>query len=651
MAVAKIKILNVIGRMSELDGVTTSLGKSGIFHPDNTLSFYSNTSEFIPLNEENPYAETLHALEETLNSLGRHIELLDIPSVEKIASSIGDWRNYAKDFSASVADLLARRNEIDRRIADDSRELEKVSHFVGLGLNLDELRECRFIKIRFGSIPKESYQKLASYREENPYIVFFPGAQDEERLWGMYCAPVEQIKEVDRIFSGLYFERTRLNELSGTTETAVTHLQEKLAQEAADRDETGRKIEELWNREKTAVQNVYSWLSEEYVFFNIRRYAARYGDNFILTGWVPADGVQNIRSLLDRFQSVKYTLDNAEDPDVLVHSPPVKLKNKRLFRPFEYYVELYGLPSYDEVDPTMLVAITYVILFGIMFADLGQGLCILLAGVLMHRKFKMPLGRILVPCGISSSIFGFLFGSVFGFEHALDPVYRSLFGLPEKPISVMEPEMTNKIIYFAVGLGIFLVIVAILMNIYSSLRRKNYTNGLFGPNGVAGLIFYCAIVFGLVGQLAAGLKIFTAPYVVCLIVLPIAAMFFRETLGALAEGRSDWKPESWGDYIMQNFFEVFEFLLSFLTNTMSFIRVGAFVLVHAGMMMVVFMLAEMTPGLGYVLIVLIGNAFVMALEGLLVGIQALRLEFYEMFSRFFDGDGRPFTPVAVRQGS
>jgi len=126
-------------------------------------------------------------------------------------------------------------------------------------------------------------------------------------------------------------------------------------------------------------------------------------------------------------------------------------------------------------------------------------------------------------------------------------------------------------------------------------------------------------------------------------------MFFREVLGGLLEHRPNWKPEKWGDYIMQNFFEVFEFLLSFATNTMSFLRVGAFVLVHAGMMLVVFTLAEMSGGIGYVLTIIIGNVFVMALEGLLVGIQVLRLEFYEMFSRFFDGGGRPFNPVVVRK--
>ncbi|MCI1964840.1 MAG: ATPase [Oscillospiraceae bacterium] len=650
MAVVKIKILNVIGSMSELDEVTTALGKSGAFHPDNALAFYSDTSEFIPLNDENPYTDALHTMDETMKSIGQHVDLLNSRTVEKIAPTIKNWSSYVKNFSTSVSSLLKKRQEIEKQLEDDCKEIEKVSRFKDLDLNLDDLRECKFIKIRFGSLPYESYDKLAVY-ENDPYVIFFPGSKDEEHYWGMYCAPIERIVEVDRIFSGLYFERTRLHHLTGTMKTALSQLADQRQKEIAEMDDINRRIDELWQKEKQNVQNLYSWLSEEYVYFNIRRYAARYGNNFILTGWIPADRENQIQTRMDQLETVKCTFDHAENPEVLMHSPPVELKNKKLFRPFEYFVEIYGLPSYDEVDPTILVAFTYFLLFGIMFADLGQGLCITAVGYYMWKKRNMKIGRILVPCGISSSIFGVLFGSLFGFEHLLDPLYHHLLGLKEKPISVMEPETTNYIILFSVAVGISLVIIAMLINIFSSLRRKNYTNAFFGPNGVAGLIFYSSIVFGFGGQMLLGLKIVTLPYVLCLIILPLIAMFFREILGGLAEARPDWQPESWGDYIMQNFFEVFEFLLSFLTNTMSFIRVGAFVLVHAGMMMVVFMLAEMFSGIGFAVIVLIGNIFVMALEGLLVGIQALRLEFYEMFSRFFDGEGRPFMPVVVRQES
>lgn len=156
-----------------------------------------------------------------------------------------------------------------------------------------------------------------------------------------------------------------------------------------------------------------------------------------------------------------------------------------------------------------------------------------------------------------------VFGSVFGFEHALDPLYRALFGLQEKPIEVMNAETTNMIIYAAVGVGVVLVMVAMLLNIYSSLKQRNYENGLFGPNGVAGFIFYTSLVAGLVGTMLFGLNLMTLPYI------PPAdrfsrwsPWFLREPLGKLAKKDPDWKPQKWGEDIMQNFFELFETLLS-----------------------------------------------------------------------------------------
>ena len=112
-------------------------------------------------------------------------------------------------------------------------------------------------------------------------------------------------------------------------------------------------------------------------------------------------------------------------------------------------------------------------------------------------------------------------------------------------------------------------------------------------------------------------------------------------------GEKDWKPEKWGEFIIQNFFEEFEILLSYVSNTMSFLRVAAFVLVHAGMMMAVFAIGNMFHAFGFTVAVIIGNALVMVMEALLVAIQVMRLEFYEMFSRYYNGDGRSFRPLSL----
>ena len=262
----------------------------------------------------------------------------------------------------------------------------------------------------------------------------------------------------------------------------------------------------------------------------------------------------------------------------------------------------------------------------------------------------MEIGRILVPCGIMGMIFGFLYGSVFGFEDLLTPIHQKLFGTPGKLIEVMKPESINLIIYGSVAIGIVTIAAAMLVNIVSSLKRRDYESAFFGANGIAGFVFYISLVAGLVCQMLLGIEVMNIAYILGLIVLPLILMFLREPLGRLCKKKKDWQPHSWGEYCVQSFFELFEMCLSYVTNTMSFLRVGAYILVHAGMMLVVFTLAEMVGGVvGYTLILIIGNGIVMALEALLVAIQVLRLDYYEIFSRFYIGEGRPFTPVVAKR--
>ncbi|WP_243577893.1 V-type ATP synthase subunit I [Clostridium minihomine] len=646
MAVQKIKMASIIGRMNELDEVTVRCGQSEVFHPDNVLSFYSDTASFIPISEDNPYSAPLQRLVESCEKIQKQLMFQGNPCCTADDSMDRGLFEYVTRFCTVVEDSLARQEELKRKLEELTAAIQDISHFKGLDLKLEQIHNRSFIKVRFGCMAKESFDKLSLYND-NPYVTFFPSAHDDSLYWGVYFAPIDQVEEVDRIFSSLYFKRIDIGKYSGTAEETLNELEENKLNVTGQLKELQTKLDEYWEQEKEACQQTFNSLKEKSIYFGIRHYGARYHDSFVLTGWIPETKESEFKESLEPLETVEYTFEKAEAQ--LDHSPPVHLKNPKPFRPFEFFVEMFGLPSYNEVDPTIFVGITYVMLFGIMFGDVGQGLVVSLVGLFMWNKLRMKLGKILIPCGISSACFGLIYGSVFGFEHALDPLYRSLFGLHEKPVEVMEPATTNLIIYLAIAIGLSLVMVAMLINIYSSVKKKQYGNALFGPNGLAGLVFYGSLVFGFGGKMVMGWQLVTPFYVVCFMIVPLILMFFREILSEIMEGKKHWKPESWGDFIMQNFFEVFEFLLSYATNTMSFLRVGAFVLVHAGMMMVVFTLAEMSAGIGYALIVIFGNIFVMVLEALLVGIQVLRLEYYEMFSRFFDGTGRPFHPVSARQ--
>ena len=175
-------------------------------------------------------------------------------------------------------------------------------------------------------------------------------------------------------------------------------------------------------------------------------------------------------------------------------------------------------------------------------------------------------------------------------------------------------------------------------------RRRDMGEFWFSQKGVAGIVFNGAVALGAVLTALFGIPVFNVFYVLVLIVLPLLLIFLKEPLTRkLHHGKLF--PDGFGAFFVEGFFELFEICLSYITNTISYLRVGGFVLSHAGMMMAVTMIMEMSGGIFAVLIGVFGNILVMCLEGLVVGIQVLRLQFYEMFSRYFNGNGIAFTAL------
>jgi len=198
----------------------------------------------------------------------------------------------------------------------------------------------------------------------------------------------------------------------------------------------------------------------------------------------------------------------------------------------------------------------------------------------------------------------------------------------------------------AISLGAFLILTSILINVINQLRKKNIGEALFSQNGLAGFIFYGSMVFGAALQVGFGIKVANPVTIGLLVIVPLVSILFNVPLKNLINKLAVTPHEGWGGYMTESAFELFEVMLSFVTNTMSFLRVGGFVLSHAGMMVVVMTLKQMTGNAGFVVLIL-GNILVMALEGLIVGIQTLRLEYYEMFSRYFEGGGKKYVPTTI----
>ncbi len=643
MSVQSVKAICMMGMTSDLDKVIRYCGRSGLFHPDEAPSFQMNMEDFRPLSEKNPYAGPLQEMREAVSSVKGKLQFAE---GEELDTAPEEVLRYVKGYSERLRTFSAAAVQQQQAITDCQQKINQVRHFIGKDLNFTELMKCRFVVPTFGRLPKESMERLEALSGDSS-VLFFPAEEDAHSCWGFYVTPIQKKKETERLFAAMLFEPMDFPMDAGMPEEYLERLTKELETLQREQQRTEKKTAAYLSAEQEKADRYYTRLEELDAFYAIRKYVYVRKNSFVLEGWIPADKAGAFQTALDGMGSVEYELIDGKKK--LKHSPPVILKNPPFFRLYEFYVKMYGLPNYNEIDPTPLVALTYTLFFGIMFGDVGQGIVLAIVGALMWKLKKMEIGRILVPCGLMGAVFGFFYGSVFGFEELLTPVHQALFHTEGKLLEVMEADTINMIIYGSVLLGFLTIVVSMVFNMASSFRRRDAESALFGPNGLAGFVFYVAVFAGLVCTMLLNIPVMTPPFIICFVALPLLLMFLREPLGHLVMRRKNWQPENWGEYCMQSFFELFEMCLSYVTNTMSFLRVGAYILVHAGMMLVVFTLAEMIGGVvGYSLAVIIGNGVVMALEALLVAIQVLRLDYYEVFSRFYIGEGRPFTPVTAR---
>lgn len=351
---------------------------------------------------------------------------------------------------------------------------------------------------------------------------------------------------------------------------------------------------------------------------------------FYLSSWVPETKIDEVRKLKDKYDDT-LILEKKDHEVGLV--PPTKLKNNKFVKPFEFLVNMYGAPNYNEIDPTGFFALTYMLIYGMMFGDLGQGLVFVLLSYFVGKKNKV-FGSLIRRIGISACIFGVLYGSVFGIETLI----------PEILIKPFDNIMT--VLVASVAFGIILLLISYCLGIYNKLvKQKDLEEGFFGKEGFAGLMMmvsFILIILNIVGKGIASMGL-----AVGLLVLSIVMMIFKQPLSRYLLRTYPLYEAGKADYYVESSFSIIEALLSVFSNLVSFTRVGAFAINHVGLYMAFEVISELVGGgFGGLIILILGNIVIIGLEGMIVFIQGLRLEFYEMFSKYYKGDGYKFSPIS-----
>ncbi len=394
----------------------------------------------------------------------------------------------------------------------------------------------------------------------------------------------------------------------------------------------------------------------------IRSYFAYTRNTTLFSGWVPVDQADRVSEAIHQASEGQSVIEWTEANEVPRAEVPVAVTSAKVLEPFQKIVNNYSTPEYGTVNPTIFVMIAYLSMFGLMFADVGQGLVLFLLGVLLTRGYKKnPLkpdgmlsrnvSALLIYLGLASMVFGALFGSYFGL-----PLFPAIWFNFEAAVAGHAEGSLIHDVYGILGLtvkfGIVIIYTGLVLNWINLIRKRAFLKLTLDKNGlVGGLLFGIGLYMGF-GFVKSGYQSFPSqPWISPVLTVCIFLLFARGFISYYLSVREGGKHHELGavvmDSVMEWLVDILEIFTGYLSNTLSFMRVAGLGIAHASLMETFKELSSMVDGFGGVMIFILGNLLVIVLEGLSSGIQSLRLNYYEFFSRYFTGKGVAYEPVGL----
>lgn len=649
MAVENVIMMDVVGSLKDVDLFTKDIFLFNDIQIVDAMREIETGRFILPIREENINEllgfsqlvsgevklgeQTYLKLLNKLNGLYQGTLKLDLRTLAKGETNLEQALLEARRFESDIGVDYDRLTAIDDQLEELKKSRIAYSYINEVTAAMGDLGQLENFTYTIGSVTKENAARLKSIYNSVTAIIFHVGNQPDGEEVFLIISPRDFEIESNRILKALNYKpidgyNDGYQEAPGEI---LKQIDIKINALAADRGELYKKLTgDLEARRKEATES-FNTLSLYENLNGIKKFMAFSDRHFYFSGWIARKDRPKMEAIAQKYPELILMFFDAGSGS---GKPPTKLKNNWLFRPFEALVKMYGVPSFDELDPTPFLSVSYMFCFGFMFGDVGQGAVLAVLGLILGKKGVM-LGKVLFRLGLCSIFFGFLYGSVFGFEDIIEPLWV-------RPFNAI-----NTVLLTAVVMGMLMLAMAYLYSIINKLKKKEIKEGVFGKNGICGLLLYGSLL-GLTG-LATGLfpaNGWLQGALVALVALLVLVVLIREPLANFLMKNKRLYQEEISEYYVESGFELFEMLLGMLSNTLSFIRIGAFALTHVGLFMAFQTLAIMTQnGMASAVILVIANIFIIALEGLIVSIQALRLQFYELFSKYYTGDGTEFKPV------
>ncbi len=566
----------------------------------------------------------------------------------KLQFSLEETEKKLTSINESLKKLIDERNQLNRDLENYEKALFYIRILLNLEINLEDITNFEFLRLIFGRVPVNHFKSLI-YSSENLPILILDINKDENNVWIFVFTPPNLLNDTYKVLHSAYFKEDSLPDgYRGTPAELEKKLDSNIQLTKLTLEENQLEIKRILYENKEFVDRIYSKIVARKKIYDLASFGAySKGENiFFLNGWMPRENSQKIEKKLKRNTVlIKTPAEKISDDEK--KKVPVKLKYKNKFvEAFKLITNMYSLPRYGEIDPTPFVSILFVIMFGFMLGDVGHGLILLLIGLLVRKKSR-EFGTVLASAAISSITFGFLYGSVFGFEWI--------------PAIFLRPMLKiESLMLIAVIFGIIVITIGMILNIINGLSQRNWEKAIFGEMGIAGTLFYITTIFSISFYLITKKLPIPRTLLFSILGISLLSVFFAEPIGILlkptdknSQKKEKQTPFPEGFWIVTPI-SLFNLLIEFFSNTISFVRLAAFALTHEALFSAFWIMTLMvrpTPGGGLwsVLIFLLGQMILVGLEGLVVFIQDLRLTYYEFFTKFFEGNGEVFKPFSFEK--
>jgi V/A-type H+-transporting ATPase subunit I len=443
--------------------------------------------------------------------------------------------------------------------------------------------------------------------EKVPATVLWKEYATTERSYALFVGSIDELNQLSAELAIKKYTQIQIPVMPARIDDARLAISEKLSRLEIHARQLQKEIHDL-----AVPYHLAQALGEinrmEWFLANVSELPASINFAWI-TGWTSDVEGQKLRDAIE-LNSSHAILHFPDSPEGI--QPPMMMRNPWWAKPFELFARMLGTPGSNEADPSRILAVMAPLLFGYMFGDVGQGLVLLIAGLILQKRW--PLLRILVVNGASAMLFGFLFGSMFGREDLIPALWVHPI---DDPLPVLAVPLVA---------GIVIILTGMTLNALESSWRGEWLRWLHVDAPVVGLYLGVISSFFLEGTIS---------------VVIIASALTWYLIGNMLLAGGKLMP------VLTSLASLIEVMMQLVLNTVSFVRVGAFALAHAGLSLAFNIMADSAASaLLAMLILLLGNIIVIVLEGLVVSIQTTRLILFEFFIRFLKADGRVFKPLS-----